>query len=63
MAKIAMPRIKNGFGKASTSSPQQSQQEQIAKLAYQFYVDRGYENGHDTEDWLRAEKIIKNKKF
>ena len=34
---------------------------EVAKLAYQFYVDRGYQHGNDTDDWLRAERIIKSK--
>ena len=61
MAKIAIPRNKNGWGKSSSQSSQ-NQQEQIQQLAYQFYVERGYENGHDLEDWARAEAVIKNKK-
>lgn len=32
---------------------------EIAKLAYQLYIDRGYEHGNDMEDWLRAERIVK----
>lgn len=31
----------------------------IEKLAYQFYVERGYQHGFDREDWLRAEAIVK----
>jgi hypothetical protein len=34
---------------------------EISKLAYQFYVDRGYQTGNETDDWLRAERIIKAK--
>ena len=26
----------------------------IRTRAYQFYEERGYEDGHDLEDWLRA---------
>ena len=33
-------------------------QEQIRVLAYQFFEQRGYEHGHDVEDWLRAEEVI-----
>ena len=61
MAKIAVPRSKNGSGKTSDHSSQ-NQLEQIQRLAYQFFVERGYEHGHDAEDWIRAEAIIKNKK-
>ena len=29
--------------------------EQVAALAYKYYVDSGYEQGHALEHWLRAE--------
>jgi len=32
----------------------------IAKRAHEIYVDRGYANGFDREDWLRAEHELKN---
>ncbi len=30
----------------------------IAKRAYELYVQRGQEHGHDMEDWLEAERQI-----
>lgn len=30
-------------------------EEQIRLRAYALYVDRGSEDGHDLDDWLRAE--------
>ncbi len=33
-------------------------QEQIGRLAYEHYETRGREDGHDLEDWLRAEEEI-----
>ncbi|PYU23030.1 MAG: hypothetical protein DMG30_12835 [Acidobacteria bacterium] len=33
----------------------------IARRAYEIYVQRGEENGKDVEDWLRAEKEISGK--
>jgi hypothetical protein len=30
----------------------------IAVLAFQFYEQRGREDGHDVEDWLQAERRI-----
>lgn len=30
----------------------------IALLAYQFYEQRGRVDGHDMEDWIRAEQTI-----
>ena len=32
--------------------------EEIAQLAYYFYELRGRQNGHDLEDWLRAEQEL-----
>jgi hypothetical protein len=30
----------------------------IANRAYELYVQRGQEHGHDIEDWLKAERQI-----
>jgi len=30
----------------------------LAKKAYELYVQRGQEDGHDIEDWLEAERQI-----
>jgi len=30
----------------------------IAERAYELYVQRGQEHGHDIEDWLEAERQI-----
>ena len=30
----------------------------LAERAYELYVRRGYEHGHDFEDWLEAERQI-----
>ena len=32
----------------------------IANRAYEIYVDRGYADGFDRQDWLRAEHELKN---
>lgn len=33
-------------------------EDQISRRAYELYLARGGEAGHDLEDWLRAEKEI-----
>jgi hypothetical protein len=33
--------------------------EAIARRAYELYEERGYEGGHETEDWLLAESEIR----
>jgi hypothetical protein len=30
----------------------------VAQLAYQFYLMRGRQNGHDLEDWFTAERVL-----
>lgn len=30
----------------------------VARLAYQFYLMRGRQDGHDVEDWLGAEREL-----
>jgi len=32
--------------------------EQVRQRAYELFEARGYEHGHDREDWLRAEAEI-----
>ena len=61
MAKIAMVQTKNG---AARQTPEKRGGDivEIERLAYQFFVERGYQHGHHDEDWLRAEAIIRNRK-
>jgi len=35
--------------------------EDIAALAHRFWAERGYQHGHDAEDWLRAERALMGK--
>jgi hypothetical protein len=37
-------------------------EEQICLRAYELYEQRGREDGHDLEDWLRAESEVTEKK-
>jgi hypothetical protein len=30
----------------------------IALKAYELFAQRGYRHGHDTQDWLEAERLI-----
>jgi hypothetical protein len=32
----------------------------VARLAYDFYLARGCEPGHDVEDWIRAERTLRD---
>jgi hypothetical protein len=44
-----------------TSEPQELE-DRIRVRAYELYQARGGENGHDLEDWLRAEEEVTEKK-
>jgi len=50
--------------KGATVSPLQTPMmarattEQIAKRAYELFLARGAEHGHDQEDWLQAEREL-----
>jgi len=33
--------------------------EAVARRAYQLYLERGGDPGHDFEDWLQAERELK----
>ena len=35
-----------------------SLQEEIERVAYDLYEQRGRIDGHDLEDWLEAERIV-----
>lgn len=35
--------------------------QEIAKVAYELYLKRGCVNGHDLEDWLHAERVVRQR--
>jgi len=41
-----------------TSEALKNLEEQIRRRAYELYEARGREDGHDLEDWLRAEAEV-----
>ena len=53
-APTATKRPTNG-ARAKKASPTQ---EDIARRAYELFIQRGYEHGHDMEDWLQAERDL-----
>lgn len=53
--------------KKPKKNPQPSSQvmvnkDALVRLAYELYLRRGGEHGHDVEDWLMAERILLEKK-
>jgi Protein of unknown function (DUF2934) len=41
------------------TNPKLPTAEQIEQRAYELYLERGGEDGRDVEDWLAAEKELK----
>jgi hypothetical protein len=45
-----------------TAIPEPASEEDIRQRAYELFEARGGEEGHELEDWLRAEEEIKGSK-
>ena len=43
---------------ASVMPDSRTDEETTRKRAYELYVEGGMEDGHDLEDWFRAEKEL-----
>jgi hypothetical protein len=41
----------------------QELEDQVRERAYELYEERGRQDGHDEEDWLRAKEEITIKKY
>lgn len=39
-------------------NPTENTQDQIRQRAYELYEQRGREDGHDWDDWLKAESEV-----
>ena len=46
------------FRQSSAVKPPERIQEQIRQRAYEIYDLHGREDGHDLDDWLRAESAV-----
>ena len=55
--------------RSSASSPQRTEtsgpvsDEDVARIAYELFQRRGGVHGHDQEDWLEAERIVRERKL
>ncbi len=69
MAKIAASTSKTSVRTSSAPAAKKDSArfrpeeiQEIQRLAYQFFVERGYSHGHHEEDWLRAEAIVRSRR-
>jgi len=53
-----MPKDPTKKPPATAISESQELENKIRQRAYELYEARGREDGHDLEDWLRAEEEI-----
>jgi hypothetical protein len=59
----AAPAKKTTAKKATVGKPPAAKtptHEEIARLAHRYFVERGGKNGADRQDWLRAERELKD---
>ncbi|HEX3572742.1 MAG TPA: DUF2934 domain-containing protein [Acidobacteriaceae bacterium] len=43
---------------AGKAAPQIPSHQEIARLAEQYWAERGHKDGHAEQDWLRAEREL-----
>lgn len=66
MAKSARRRTDNVLTMPSVESPTAVPiasgvtEDNIARRAFELYCDRGREDGHDVDDWLNAERELRD---
>ena len=56
-----MPKEKE-LAETSDVGSRELTEDSIRTRAYQLFEERGYEHGHDLEDWLAAEAELRGKK-
>jgi hypothetical protein len=44
-----------GIYDVQASANRQQDEERVRRRAFELYEQRGHEDGHDLDDWLRAE--------
>ena len=54
-----MAKISSKKSTTTTSCSKECITDLIAKKAYDLYVKSGCKPGHDLENWVKAEKIVK----
>ena len=54
---LTMPSLESPIAMAIASGVTESD---IARRAFELYCERGREDGHDVDDWLNAERELRN---
>ena len=57
----SLPTVPDPVKRAEEPTPAELPVEEVRAEAYRLYVDRGGEDGHDIEDWLAAEALVRGR--
>lgn len=60
-AKEKKTRARKPAAPAPVAQNYESLQQEIARMAYSFWIDRGCMGGDPVDDWLRAEREVMSK--
>ena len=61
MAVSGTAAVANRVARSASKQPRLDLDE-IARVAYELYEQRGRMDGYDMEDWLRAEEIVRKRR-
>ncbi len=59
--KEKKPRVRKDAAPAPVAQTYETLQQEIARMAYFFWMERGQQDGDPVADWLRAENELMNK--
>ena len=57
----ALPTVPDPVSQVESPAASALPIEEVQAEAYRLYLDRGGEDGHDVEDWLAAEALVRAK--
>jgi len=57
----ALGTVANRSPKAQSDAPTNVTEHDIARRAYELHLARDGEHGHDLDDWLRAERELRER--
>lgn len=58
---VSEPEVLSVAAAVVSETPAESYQDAVARLAYSYWVARGYQGGSPETDWLRAEQELRVK--
>jgi len=62
MAKIATTDQKRESSVRQGPAPSEKDRQEVERLAYHFFLERGCQHGFDRDDWIRAEAAVRTRR-